>query len=381
MSNFTDSLRDALQNVHFKPTRIRVELNDKVTKRYFNFDPETYDFLINRNGKFNIVEKKNHKKHGKVKTPTSICNAEGYSNVKPLTEFDRAVLCAIIAEQLAGNKYTTVNIIFRALVGKVAESGVSPSVNQRDAIRNSVEKLMFTHFSADVAKSFEILKYDNGDEIKIKKSAILPACLIDAKINGQVIEDVIFFDRESPFWTIANAKHQIIRYDASLLDVPNMNNTPLIISIKNYIIRRICEIKLHKQLAPTLTFDDIFKKCRIDTASPKVKFDARNIITRFFLHLKSKNFIDDFSVVKAKHGKKFHSISFTFSVSSEEKTDNVFSSDSQFSDKNPSYSNSEINYSNSVTNYSNSGISYSNSGIYHKFKYKKKAKHNATFPA
>lgn len=378
MSNFTDSLRDALQNVHFKPTRIRVELNDKVTKRYFNFDPETYDFLINRNGKFNIVEKKNHKKHGKVKTPTSICNAEGYSNVKPLTEFDRAVLCAIIAEQLAGNRYTTVNIIFRALVGKVAESGVSPSVNQRDAIRNSVEKLMFTQISADVAKSFEILKYDNGDEIKIKKSAILPACLIDAKINGQVIEDVIFFDRESPLWMIANAKHQIVRYDASLLDVPNMNNTPLIISIKNYVMRRICEIKLHKQLAPTLTFDDIFKKCRIDTASPKVKFDARNIITRFFEHLRSKNFIDDFSVVKL-HGKKFHSV--TFSCSSLENFDDLSSDNPQISAPKSSYSNSEINYSNSVTNYRNSEISYSNSGICHKFKYRKKAKRNAAFPA
>ncbi len=373
MTNFADSVRDALQNVHFKPTRTRVELNDKATKKYFNLDAETYDFLINKHGTYNIVEKKNHKKHGKVRTPTTLSNADGYSNVKPLNEFDRAVQCAIISEQLAGNRYTTPAIIFRALVGKVGEVGVTPSVNQEKAILESIDKLMFTRFNADTAKSFEILKYPNGDEIKLKKSAILPACIVDAKINGQVIDNVIFFDRESPLYLIANAKNQIIRYDAKLLDVPNMNNTPMIITIKNYVIRRICEIKLHKQLAKTLTFDDIFQKCRIDKASNKTKFDARNIIFRFLQHLIDHNFIDSFDIVKNKNGKKFYAVTFTFS---EKIPENNFP-DTPNSDGKPSYSNLVISSSNSVTNYSNSGTSYSNSGIRHKSKHKKKGRRRA----
>ena len=366
--NFTDKLLDALKNVYFRPTKTRVEINDKATKNYFNLSAKDYDALINRHKKINIIEKRNHKKYGTIKTPTSISNVEGYSNVNPLTEFDRAVLSVLISEQLAGNKYTTPAIIYRALVGKVGEN-IAPSKNQIAAILASVEKLMFTKFDADTAKSFEQLKYPKGDEIRLRKSTMLPACLVDAKINGQIIKDVIYFDREAPLYLIADAKNQIIRYDSNLLDVPNMNNTPLIITIKNYVIRRICEIKLHKQLAPTLTFDDIFQKCRIDNASPKVKFDARNIISKFLEHLKAQNFIDSFDIIKSKHGKKFHSITFTFTPADENIDDENISA-SQNSEHKPQ----KPNYSNSVTNYSNSGILPFS-------KYKKKARRHAACTA
>ena len=34
---------------------------------------------------------------------------------------------------------------------------------------------------------------------------------------------------------IARARKQILTYNASILNVPNQNNTPLVIDLKNYI--------------------------------------------------------------------------------------------------------------------------------------------------
>ncbi len=385
VNNFADKLYQDL-SVKINPTRTRVELNDKVTKNYFNLDKKSYYLAVTNKAKLRIREKKNHKKYGTVVTPTSISNIGDYSNVEPLTEFDRAVLAAIISEQCAGNPYTTPAIIFRALVGKVGETGVTPCKNQETAILDSIEKLMFTQINAETAKSFDQLKYPNGDEIQICKSAILPACIINAKINGQQLDNVIYFDRQSPFYMIAEAKSQIVRYDSRLLDVPNQNNTPLVISLKNYVMRRICEIKLHTQLVPTLTFDDVFQKCRITNADNKTKMRLRQYMEKFFLHLQACGFIDSFTVRKSGKGNSYHGISFTYHLEQEiENGEKSEAETNQTSGKINSgtaeigYSNSATGYSNFATGYSNSATGYSNSAtrvVSHKTKNRKARRRN-----
>lgn len=385
VNNFADKLYQDL-SVKINPTRNRVELNDKVTKNYFNLDKKSYYLAVTNKAKLHIREKKNHKKYGTVVTPTSISNIGEYSNVAPLTEFDRAVLAVIISEQCAGNPYTTPAIIFRALVGKVGETGVTPCKNQETAILDSIEKLMFTQFNAETAKSFDQLKYPNGDEIQICKSAILPACIINAKINGQQLDNVIYFDRQSPFYMIAQAKSQIVRYDSRLLDVPNQNNTPLLIMLKNYVLRRICEIKLHTQLVPTITFDDVFTKCRITNADNKTKMRLRKYMEKFFIHLQACGFIDSFTVRKSGKGNSYHGISFTYHPEQEiENGEKSEAETNQTSGKINSgtaeigYSNSAISYNNSATGYNNSATRYNNSAtrvVSHKTKNRKTRRRN-----
>ena len=140
-------------------------------------------------------------------------------------------------------------------------------------------------------------------------SAILPASIIEASVGGQDVT-TIFFDRESPCWTIACIKNQILRYDASLLDIPSQNNTPMIVALKTYAVRRVMEIKAHK-MTPTLTFDDIFKKVRITDASRKTKMDARNSLEKFFEQLKANGELNSFNIVKKNA--KFYSITFSYS--------------------------------------------------------------------
>lgn len=304
--------------VQITPSTECVEMNDKFVKKLFNHSAEKFARLISGK-KFGIVERKARIRKGKrqdeIVSSYKVQNAEGYEDDTPLDEFDRAVLGVIFSEFVAGNRYSTVNIIFRALIGQVGNQNVRPRPNQRDAIVNSVIRLMahivdFRNFS----DSFADMHYTDkdGNELKFGVESLLSAGIVDAKINGQEMDGVIYFKDSSPLFDIADAKDQIIRYPHELLNVPNLNNTPRIIALKKYVMRRICEIKLHKQLVPTITFDDVFKKCRMENSHREVKRDARNAIVKLFEHLKENNFITDFQLLKNTQTQKFVSIKFSY---------------------------------------------------------------------
>ena len=114
-------------------------------------------------------------------------NVEGYDD-SPLDEFDRAVLGIIIIKQGFGNRYTTVNIIHRALIGKPGrgDEGLIPHTNQKEAIIHSVIKLMSTvvDFSGGNESLKEMRYVDkDGNEIILRATNLLSADFLDAKIN------------------------------------------------------------------------------------------------------------------------------------------------------------------------------------------------------
>ena len=256
-----------------------------------------------------VLEKKNHKRGkknmGDVITTYKISNADGYDNSDPLNEFDRAVLSVCAAYYEDGFKHITVAMILRGLTGKKG-GDAQPSVDQYNAILRSVTKLMGTLIDIDDSETNELLGYDKGKSIT--RSAILPAQFVETTVNGQKTA-TIKFDRVSPLIEIGKKRKQLLTFDSSLLDVPNQNNTPMNIALKNYALVRIMEIKQHT-LTTTLTFDDIFKKCRIANASKSTKFNARQTLMKFFHHLQAIGFISSFEVVK-EHT-KFKKIIFAY---------------------------------------------------------------------
>ena len=311
LQDHAEQLIDILK-VQLTPSTMCVEPNDVFIKTVFNACNAAYKALLG--GKFyNIKEKRKTQKKDAIYSKLEIQNVEGYDNDLPLNECDRAVLGVIISEYLVDNLYTTVNIIHRALIGKPGQVAIVPRKNQKEAIINSVIKLMSTvvDFSG-VNDSLKELKYTdkNGNEITLRASNLLLADIIDAKINGQEMEGVIFFKANSPLFQIADAKDQVIRYPHALLNVPNQNNTPLVISLKKYVMRRICEIKLHKNLTPTITFHDVFSKCRLGKVSRDQEHNARKVILKFLEHLKGQKVITDFQV--KKRGNAIYGVTFSF---------------------------------------------------------------------
>lgn len=307
-------MEEKKSNVQLFPAKVRVVPNCKLAKVTANLAEQSYSKLISgKNAE--IVEKRVTKKRAEVVSTFTVSNAEGYDNSDPLTFFDYCVLSVCISEQLAGNNYTTLAIILRGLTGKTRKNANGTSVNngivnpdQRNAIMHSIEKMMSTIIKVDNSVVNKELGYEGE---KIKKSAILPAFFETHIINGQIVEDTIYFDRLSPIFEVANQRNQIIRYDSSLLDVSNQNNTPLVISIKNYVMLRVMEIINHK-MTPTITLADIFKKCRIDGTGKKYNMtrEVKNVIDKFLEHLQSKGVIKSFNW--KKQGTKIHGVEFTF---------------------------------------------------------------------
>lgn len=293
------------ENVQIYPARTRVVPNSKLIKQVCNLTDKEYEDCVVNKKQRGVIEKRNHKKHGKIITPYQIRNVDG--NTDPLNEFDHAVFNVCNSEFEAGNHDTTPSIIYRSLSGKIGDSDANPSKNQREAILNSVKKLMTTLIWIRDDETNEKLKYAPTDLSRQWRN-ILYAGIDEKIVNGQDAT-VIHIFQESPLMTIAKNRDQIIRYDATILNVPNQNNTPMNIAIKNYVINRVVEIKAHN-MTSTLTFVDIFEKVRITNASRKTKMDARNVVKTFFEHLQAKGVIKSFEVVKK--GVSDHSITFTF---------------------------------------------------------------------
>lgn len=302
---------DKKSNVQIYPNKQRIIPNCKLAKIINNLSNANYSDMVVNGNERKIREVKNHKKHGDVITTYQLVNDTDSDGSDPLTEFDRAVLSVCISEWEIGNRHTTPAIILRGLTGKVGARHIGKGrihKDQRIAIIHSVKKMMNIIIEIDLSDTNQKLNYNDGKQQKIT-SAILPAYFISNSINGQPIEDVIYFDRESPIMEIARNRKQLLTFDATLLDVPKQNNTPMNIAIKNYVMTRVLEIKLHN-ITPVITFNDVFKKCRIENADNKTKLRVRNLIIDFMEHLKAKSEIRNFEVTKKANA--FYSVKISY---------------------------------------------------------------------
>ena len=291
-----------MNNVQIYPSKILCFPNDIFSKRLFNLSNDDYQQALDERKTLEVFEKKKHHRFGDIMTPFRIgvnSNAD-FTISEPLDQFDFAVLCACISEWQNKNRYTTPAIIYRAISGKVGDYDANPSKNQLTDILQSVDKLMQTQIGINMTKACENLKYNGGIAFKVV-SAILPCKRVtETTINGQ-ISTIISFDRESPLWEIAaNVKnHQVLSCDAELLNVPGQQNTRMNVAVKFYVLRRVLEILAHrKQMVPIITFNDVFEKCRLTSASRDKKCDARNVILKFVEHLQNEKLIKSFTLEK-----------------------------------------------------------------------------------
>ena len=301
----TESIIENISNTKYFPSTMRVSCNDKLTKILFS----NTSF---RNKTLGMDEKF----HSRKKQEEKIVTKFKVLGVNSLDELERAVFDICISEQLAGNCFTTISAIYRALIGQVGNQNVRPMKNQFGAIVKAIEKLMAAEISfQNIGDNLKILGYTKSNaNFSLQSSNILPAVLFketSCRVNGKDTEFVLYFHCLSPIFEIANLKSQILRYPHELFNVPNQNNTPRVIAIKSYVMRRITEIKAHRQLEHTITFDDVFTKCRMENSPRNVKMDARNAIVKLFEHLKENNFISDFELVKNSQTQKIVSIKFS----------------------------------------------------------------------
>lgn len=292
------------ENFQIKPIKLRVVPNFKLCKVIYNLQQEQYSRMVVDGKQRRIMEKKNVKRYGDIITVYHITNDDSCDNTDPLNEFDYAVFSACLSYFNEGNSCVSLGIIYRAMTGKTTTGGkgkVPPEI--RESILLSLKKLIGTVIEIDDAQVNSAFNYAKSGSKKC--SSILPAHFDETLINGNDAS-VVFFDRVSLLMEIAKQRKQLLSYSPALLDAPGIRNSFMNIMLKSYVIRRVAEIKLHKNLRKIITFADVFQKCRIANASRDTKMNARNVIIKFFEHLQAEGFIKSFEPVKKNNS--FYSI-------------------------------------------------------------------------
>lgn len=306
---------------NINPANIAVDIADSLTEMLFNLPnkihisiKEYQKALETRALEFDILEGTT-KKYGKIYSSAFLELIEGYTNTFPFTQFDKAVFIACLSQQQAGCSVTTVDIVYRQLIGAVMKSVVPEQyVNLiqisdgklkahdmiRDWILTSLDKLQGTRITVNMQKVCELFKnynlsgYDPGNI----KDSILPGFILEkAVVNGQCTCDVIKFDRPSPLFIIAQAKKQIIKYPIYIMNVTGVPTSPFSIPIIGYTTHRI-QVIIRHHLTPVITFEDVFEKCGLTNASKRQQLRARKLIIQFMEHLVHIEIIKNFTVPK-----------------------------------------------------------------------------------
>ena len=303
-----------MKNIQLYPSKKLYIPNDAFAKNLFILSSKDYFESLNEGKVLEVTEKKNYKKFGDIITlyRIRVDDKNDFTLSEPLDQFHFALLCAYISEFYVGNLISTPSIAYRAITGKVGKGDAEPSKDQLADILTGTDKLMRTQLGINMTDYCEKINGDKGKTVKIV-SAILPCKRVsETTINGKENKDTIHFDRESPLWEIATKikNNQVLSCDASLLNVPNMNNSRMNIGVKFYTLRRVLESKGHrKQMVPIITFDSVYEKCRLTNANRMTKLRARDVMIELFEHLQVKNFVKTFQV--NKKGVSPYSISFT----------------------------------------------------------------------
>ena len=310
LESFTKKTREdfdceiQVEKFHFN-TRVTklITLNDKLTKILFSLSAnEYYDSLQNGTS---IAVNEIISRGKKIQSYFKLKSGSLATLKHPLNEFDRAVFDVCNSACAANFRGITPDSLFRTLVG--GKTNQHPRPNQLAPIFESLERLM-TVIEIDFSQTCEKIPKYNSAPGKIT-AQILPCQILEnVLVNGQ-ITTIIEFTDESPLVKIARAKKQILTYPVSVLNIPKQNNTPLVIMIKNYVIRRVLEIIAHK-MTPTITFTDVFKHCELFDANRFQQRDARKIILDVMKRLQSDGIIKSFETIKKDSS--YYSVTITF---------------------------------------------------------------------
>lgn len=307
---------------NINPANVAVDVADSLSEMLFNLPNELnipikeYQKAVEERAlEFDILEGTT-RKYGKIYSPALLELIEGYEDTTPFTQFDKAVFVACASQQQAGCAVTTVDIIYRQLVGAIMKSVIPEAYLNvlnipegklkahdkiRDLILRSVDKLQGIRITVDMSKVCKLFRnYDLSPHYKngYVRDAVLPGFILEnAVVNGNRVCDVIKFDRPSPLFIIAQAKKQIIKYPIYILNAVGIPKSSFSIPIIGYVTHRIQVITKH-HLTPSITFNDIFEKCDLLDKPKRQQLRARKVVQEFLNHLIKIEIIKNYDMPK-----------------------------------------------------------------------------------
>lgn len=289
---------------NFKNAGQSVYPNDSLGK---NFPQLQNDWKnnIEQEQEWEIPEKERGQQVATIQLAVRIVNeADDFLREKILNNsfdvFDRQVLAACIAEQLFGNKITTVNAVWKNMSGETRE----PKPEMRSKILWSVEKMSLIRFRISLKEAFEKLQSLRKRKLHCTSKLeyvgyLLPCEIAPAVINNVNVVDAIKFLEETPLlYEYASWKKQAYTIPSNLLPSPSVRNTELGMTLKSYILLRINEMKRSgNSNASSILLNSIIQYCNGNPEDRKLRKRVRDNTHSYLLELKDKQEIIDFSLV------------------------------------------------------------------------------------
>ena len=183
---------------------------------------------------------------------------------------------------------------------------------QRRSVRDSIIRLMKTVINVDMTETCRLMKRYQTNTPK-RTAAVLPCELLeDVIINGQKTTAIRMY-AQSPLMEIAERKKQLLTIGYTLLAVPNLNNSPRVLTIKLFIITFALIITRNLRnefnFTNSITLQKIYEIADVTEDSRAVKFNVREVALKIVEWLKKQKVIKNFELVY-KNRKQLYAIKF-----------------------------------------------------------------------
>lgn len=228
-------------------------LNTKASNFLFDCDPE-HDFSEARN--INVGGK------GKevLISLQSFVSVSEQLLPATLTPYDGEVMNGICTLLENGQYYFTDGQVYEAFAGKTTKSKKA-----LDKVNQSIRKMRHTDINLNWAAHARQNGLDLSDDVTcVVGKYLLPVDYYDFSLNGQVVKGYKLIQAPALYEYAKAVKQLLTIDDRNLLDV-GISNTDDIMTIKNYLLRRIKSMKNpHSKIANTILFDTVFKACGLE---------------------------------------------------------------------------------------------------------------------
>lgn len=261
----------------------------------------------------------------------SIDYAELLSNkaiqsVPDLESYDYTVHDAIVTHILAGNRIITVDMIYRAMTGKVdGKVNVSDEIFQK--IKKSLGKFngrLFIDFQGTDASGEPITLHFN--------EPLLMYSWIETKIHGKSVAAIrVPYDADPVLlkWARLNG-NEIDTRDITLRDIPRLNNGEESATIRDYLYRRIIAMRngydrakrRHKpfNMSRKIRFETLYKELGISDPNKDKKLAIKSKVDRCLKYWEEQKLIVSYQYTKKSGTNQYDGVEINFIHETTEKS-------------------------------------------------------------
>lgn len=298
-----------------RPTK-RISVNDALTQDVFSMTKGEFESAMDNGDERKFLEAKIKGKSIESRYWLGWLKDRRVEIGSTLDEFDRSIFDACVSAQQNGDQCITLRGIWRAITGNT-EREIKLSDALKKEILERVDRLACIRITVDLSDACEQNVYRKGMKFTIRGS-LLPSTIVEAYVNGQLVDATVKILDESPLVTIAKARGagkkkeaaQIVTFPTALLDVPKQRNTPTTVTITNYLVRRVEVAKIHPNTTRTILFSTLLSRCGLADADRFKKRNIRKIVENVMKSLLEKNEIKSFELIKVRD--EFSRITFNF---------------------------------------------------------------------